>query len=286
MLAEVRSLVRQVERHPIGVRNRFGSYGRVAWWQLQSRLASGPIARQWLGGSQLIVRSGMHGATGNLYFGLFEFADMAFALHLLRPDDLFVDVGANVGVYTVLASKVCGARTMAFEPAVETLPALYANIEANAIGALVEVHECALGEAATEVRFTKGLDCVNHIMSGDDAASRIVLLRRLDDMLVGEKPVLIKIDVEGFEHGVIAGAAATLAHPRLLAVEIETVEQATLNVLLAAGFAEVFYDPFERALHDAPIGNQAGNRLFVRNREAIGDRLRAAPHRNIHGVTL
>jgi hypothetical protein len=54
--------------------------------------------------------------TGNLYAGLHEFSEMGFLLHLLRQNDLFVDVGANLGSYTVLASAVCQARNIAFEP--------------------------------------------------------------------------------------------------------------------------------------------------------------------------
>ena len=64
----------------------------------------------------LIANAGMAGATGNIYVGLREFEDMAFLLHLLRPDDLFVDVGANIGSFTVLASGAVGARSLAIEP--------------------------------------------------------------------------------------------------------------------------------------------------------------------------
>ena len=45
----------------------------------------------------------MHGVTGNVYCGLHDFAEMSFMLHLLRAGDLFADIGANVGSYTVLA---------------------------------------------------------------------------------------------------------------------------------------------------------------------------------------
>ncbi len=58
----------------------------------------------------------MTGATGNIYAGLHEFDDMAFFLHLLRPEDMFADVGSNIGSYTILASGVVGAKSVAFEP--------------------------------------------------------------------------------------------------------------------------------------------------------------------------
>ena len=54
----------------------------------------------WIEGSKLAARNGMTGATGNIYCGLHEFVDMAFLLHLLRPSDLFVDVGAGFLQFT------------------------------------------------------------------------------------------------------------------------------------------------------------------------------------------
>ncbi len=67
----------------------------------------------WIGGTRLAARRGMTGLTGNIYAGLHEFADMAFLLHFLRPSDLFADVGANVGSYTILASGVVRCPTVA-----------------------------------------------------------------------------------------------------------------------------------------------------------------------------
>ena len=55
------------------------------------------------------------GATGNLYVGLHEFEEMAFLLHFLRRGDLFADVDANVGSYTILAAVAVGTEAIAFE---------------------------------------------------------------------------------------------------------------------------------------------------------------------------
>jgi len=80
----------------------------------------------------------MHGATGNIYVGLHEFEQMAFLLHCLRSEDIFIDVGANVGSYTVLASAAVGAKTIAFEPIESEYNGLMANIELNGIAHLVD----------------------------------------------------------------------------------------------------------------------------------------------------
>src|ERR1051325_4129242 len=106
-------IARFIWSHPMCKRDRLRAFLRVAQWQLRSRLAA-EIAFSWIGGQRLLVRRGMTGATGNIFAGLHEFADMAFMLHFLRPEDLFFDIGANVGSYTILASGVCKANTWAF----------------------------------------------------------------------------------------------------------------------------------------------------------------------------
>jgi precorrin-6B methylase 2 len=100
----------------------------------------------------------MEGATQNIYVGLHEFPDMMLLLHFLRKGDLFLDVGANIGSFTVLASGVCGAETWAFEPDPDTLRHLKQNIAVNGLDALVKVYQCALGAEQGEVAFTFGLD--------------------------------------------------------------------------------------------------------------------------------
>ncbi len=104
-------ILKFVSSHPLTRDHKLKAYFRVLNWQLRSRLSS-EICMPWIAGTKLVVKRGMTGATGNIYAGLHEFADMSFLLHFLRPNDLFVDVGANVGSYTVLASGVCKARSM------------------------------------------------------------------------------------------------------------------------------------------------------------------------------
>ncbi|MEJ7626598.1 MAG: FkbM family methyltransferase [Ferruginibacter sp.] len=79
----------------------------------------------------------MAGATGNIYMGLHEFPDMGFLLHFLRSEDLFFDIGSNIGSYTILASGQVGAKTFAFEPVPSTFSALHKNILANNLESIV-----------------------------------------------------------------------------------------------------------------------------------------------------
>jgi FkbM family methyltransferase len=272
--------------HPIGSRSPVRTVNNILLWQMRSRLSSRPICHRWVDDAVLMVRHGMTGATGNIYVGLHEFPDMGFVAHFLRPDDLFVDIGSNVGSYTVLGAAVRGARTICFEPDPETVVCLRENIAANDIGARVTVHQMALGAFNGTVSFTRGLDTVNHVAEADDRDVRTVPIARLDDVLAGHDPALIKLDVEGYEASVLEGAAQTLANPSLMAIEAETVDRRVSDIFEANGFVRRFYDPFHRRLGAEPFGHRSHNSLFVRNEAVVCERLSAAPPISVAGMRL
>lgn len=273
-----------IAQHPLTRDRPLAGFARFAKWQIESRLRS-EVEVDWLDGAKLLVRNGMTGATGNIYCGLHEFADMAFVLHLLKPGDLFVDVGANIGSYTVLASAVAGASAVAIEPDPGTMAFLRGNIELNQLSQQVEMIEAAVGAASGVARFTVGLDTTNRIATAEDDQTREVPVRTLDEVLQGRDPLLIKLDVEGLEAEVIAGAGRTLANGNLLAVETEGVSTDVVRPLLEAGFKRVFYNPFSRELSEQPAFEDS-NALFVRNRPACDQRLKAATRRTICGKTF
>jgi FkbM family methyltransferase len=218
----------------------------------------------------------MKGATANIYVGLTEFADMLTALHFLREGDLFFDIGANVGVYTVLASGVCKATTWAFEPDAETVSHLKRNIELNNLGSRVRVFECAVGQEQGEIAFTVGLDTVNRIASADDVNVRMTRLEQLDALVGDVAPSMIKVDVEGAEEGVLQGAKALLANPCLKVIELETVTLESANILSKNGFERAYYNPNSRRLHRHPIALKSTNSLFVRDWPYVQGRLEPA----------
>jgi hypothetical protein len=105
-------------------------------------------------------------------------------------------------------------------------------------------------------------------------------LDTLDSVLEGPCPSLLKIDVEGYEPEVLAGAERTLANPALQAVIMEMNQPDCAGPLIARGFAQASYNPMTRALLRA---RQVGNGLFVRPREAVAARLRGAPQFSVRG---
>jgi FkbM family methyltransferase len=248
--------------HPMNRGRPISALARYASWQVKSRLQDEVIV-DWIDGAKLAVRRGMTGATGNVYCGLHEYVDMSFVLDELKPGDLFVDIGANVGTYTVLASKVCGADTIAVEPDPDTARALRRNIDVNGIADKVQVVEAALGAEEGVTPFTIGRDTVNRVASGDDSDVREVPLRTLDDVLEGRVPAIMKIDVEGYEAEVLKAASKTLSHPGLRAIITETLDDDVNTLLMRAGFVHAYYDPNEKAV-SANFKMTSNNSLMIR----------------------
>jgi FkbM family methyltransferase len=276
-----------IVRHPLASKRPLIAFWRNGRWQIESRLRA-EIEVNWIGGAKLVARNGMTGATGNIYCGLHEFADMSFLLHLLRPNDLFVDIGANIGSFTVLSSAVCGARSIAVEPDPDTVRSLERNIEINGIASLATVVRAALGASAGVARFTIGHDTTNQVVTEGGTNTREVPIRTLDEVLDGRQPTAIKMDVEGYEPEVIAGAARALREASLLAVITETVDARMRSDLEGVGFLTAKYEPFTRRLEltrSEPL-RHSNNVLFVRDPEACRKRIASAARRSIVGVTL
>ena len=198
-------------RHPLNRHRKIAALSRVVRWQVGSRLLPEECALPFVNKTKLFVKRGMTGATGNWYCGLHEGAEMAFVLHALRPGDLFVDVGANIGSYTVLAAGAVGADVISVEPVPSTFDSLRRNVRLNDLDERVQCVNAGLGESEGELHFTAGQDTTNHVLApGESTESVPVRVMRLDDLCARRIPAIIKIDVEGYEQAVIAGGGGNL----------------------------------------------------------------------------
>ncbi len=286
--------LRWLWNHPLARRNRRAAFGRFLRWQVGSRLVGGPVAHPFVGATRLLVAPGMRGATGNVYAGLHEFADMGFVLHALRPGDLFVDVGANVGSYTVLAAAA-GARVVALEPLPATYAHLTANVRLNGFERRVQAVNAGAGRADAPLRFSADLDAMNHVLppgAAPDAAVDVPSYR-LDGLLGGDRPLIVKVDVEGWEAEVVAGAEETLGgtDPRAVLVELAGLgarygfdDGAVRRTLAGLGYVPAGYDPFTRRLAAAPAAG--ANALYVRDLPFFEARVQTAPTYSVQGAPV
>jgi FkbM family methyltransferase len=289
-------VLKVITSHPLNRNQKFRSLVRFGKWQIGSRLVPGAIVFDWINGSKFLVRTGETGLTGNVYTGLHEFKDMGFLLHFLRREDLFIDVGANVGSYTILACSAVGASGIAFEPIRATYDRLVQNMRINTIEGNTRCLNVGVGAEKGVITFTSGSDTMNHVVAPGEARKDTVSVEvtTLDEALAGTTPALMKIDVEGFEAPALKGAQAVLANPSLQAVIMELNgsgdrygfdESEILAMMIGLGFQTYSYDPFTRSLIKLDGKNaSSGNTLFIRDKAMVEERIRTAPMVEINGA--
>jgi FkbM family methyltransferase len=285
-------LLRFILGHELAGRHRMASLRRLLRWQIGGRLTGLPVVAPLVGPTRLVLRRGLSSATAAWYVGLTDFRDMGFVLHLLRPGDLMGDIGANIGIYAVLAAGVAGADVVAVEPAAATLPHLRDNIRLNDLVARIAVLPVAMGEAPGHLRISAGRGAANRVLQpGEAEAALEVAVTTLDDVFAARAPLLLKLDVEGFEARILAGGARILADPALRGVIVETAGHGDrygddpdgLNGLLRRhGFSPFDYDPRRRALAPRP-GPGAPNTLYLRDAAFCAARVAEAPAFEVFG---
>lgn len=286
-------IIKYIINHPIGKKNKYQTLLRFFKWQFFSLIYNYQIIFSYINNSKLIVKKSLHSATANMYVGLQEFDEMGFTLHLLNKKDVFFDIGANIGIYTILASKIRRAKTYAFEPVKQTSFYLKNNVSLNQIDNLVEIHNIALGDKKEIVNFTTGLDSENHVLNKANETSYTVEIERLDD-LIKKIPILIKIDVEGFEFHVLKGGENIISNENLKAIIIEMnsssnrydIDETEIHEFLRTkGFNIYNYYPFKRELKKVESFSN-GNNIYIRDIDFVEQRIINAPTINIYNTEI
>jgi FkbM family methyltransferase len=252
--------------------------------QRASSLISHDLGRRlvagWFGGSigiqmrdhEAVVRIGgrdLTFGTPNLnirfdcrYFFAFE-PGLLYRISTFEPEERFLDIGANIGRYTVLAAGLRGVRVDAIEPFARNAEELTHNVSRNGLEELVTLHRVAVSDQT-------GTGCVAYDDEPAGSTDQSIADRpgidprpgakfhetievwRVDDMVSAGRipfPNRIKIDMDGVEHKVLDGMTGILSDPRLKSIRIEIrledpLNQAALKRTLGYGFvAQTGDDP-------------------------------------------
>lgn len=150
--------------------------------------------------------------------GVYEALIIEFILERLRPGAVFVDIGANIGAFTIPISRLVGpsGHVIAIEPSPNIFPYLQRNIALNGLTNVSAIHCAAFDQDGLEVPFFEapfekfGMGSLGAQFHDSPVQ---VMARRLDSMLQdtqSERVDLIKVDVEGFEVSVFRGAEKLL----------------------------------------------------------------------------
>jgi len=217
-------VVRYVWAHPSNSGKRVRALLRAARYQARARLLRRRAVARLGERSWLWVDPHRTAASMVLYANPPDLPEMLAWRRALRDGGLFIDVGANVGTYTIWAAEQ-GAEVIAVEPAADTFGLLKENIALN--GYPVTAVRAAAGDHCGSARFTAGLDAGNSLAPDGPVVTDLVTV----DSLIGDRRVTgMKVDVEGFEIDVLRGAARALADRRIGLIQIEWNQASTFAV--------------------------------------------------------
>ena len=291
----VTSLRSQFAENTVTRDHQVAAWARFVRWQTIDRLRRRPKVVPFANDLALWAHHGAAGSTGVVYFGLPELESMAFFAHALRREDLFVDVGANIGAFSVLAAGISGCKAVALEPVPETYLMLRANITLNSLDSNVEAINVAVSDRAGSLRMTDSQDSTNHVLPQGSADGIVVPSITLDEVVIHDGPVFVKIDIEGHEKEALAGGQRLLASSKLKAVVMEFgcgthrgIDEGRLyDSMLDRGFLSCRYELERHALIPGPGGtDRQGNTIFVRDIAEMNDRLRDAPSVHVLGLSV
>ena len=203
-----------------------------------SRALAFPILAGALRGYRWAPAAG--GKVGRFFAGTYEADQTAMFCEHVGAGATVIDLGANVGYYTLLAAHCVGSggRVLACEPEPLNASFLRRHVTANRLRN-VDILEVAVGDRDGEVRFTRGKGRGRGHIS--DEGELTVPLRRLDDIVQDADlaPDFLKIDVEGAEDDVFAGGIQTLERHRpmiFLATHGRDVHEASCGRLRALDY--------------------------------------------------
>jgi FkbM family methyltransferase len=158
-------------------------------------------------------------------------------LKSFNPQDVFFDVGANIGVYSLFAASLFPTMLIfAFEPMPENYEALSLNRNANGFKSICCMR-CAVGNSCAQASLT----CPD-MMSGatgaqiSEGGALSIRMMSIDGFF--PKPTHVKIDIDGQELEVVKGMVNTLPHIKSILIEVSSKSKGSITeILLAAGFS-------------------------------------------------
>lgn len=227
----------------------------------------------------------------------FEASERAFLNHFLRPGDIFVDVGANIGLFTLIAAARVGSagRVVAFEPTITTHARLLDNVELNEFSN-VDCMNLALSDSSGDVALiesTDGFDGWNSLakpIAGKTFHKQVVEAMEWDRFaqehdLIG-RTTMMKIDVEGWESRVLAGGKEVFGRHDAPLLQVEFADETAkaagsscrdlYQCLQQFGYRMFVYNSAKQNLVPEPLREQYpfNNLIATKNPEFVNARLR------------
>jgi FkbM family methyltransferase len=232
-----------------------------------------------------------------IYCRNFEVTEREFVNHFLRSGDVFVDVGANIGLFTLIAASRVGStgKVIAFEPTSKTYERLVGNVRLNRL-CNVDCVRSALSDHTGEldlVRSADGFDAWNSFAGPTTTQTvsreRVGVIewdRYAEAHLLSGNVTMMKIDVEGWESRVLAGGREILSRSDSPVLQVEFTDDAAqaagsscralYEFLESLGYHMYIYDADRHSLTQDGLRDRYPyvNLLAVKNFEFVNERVR------------
>lgn len=185
----------------------------------------------------------------NIKFAIYSLSDIVYLsplyekqtkkilLKKLKENLIFIDVGANVGFYSVTLAKLCNCKVYAFEPLPRNINILRINARLNKVH--IYIYDFAVGDRSDKVKLFGNISSPGNFSLTRNAENYAEIeMKTLDEVLGNlDKIDVIKIDVEGAENLVLRGAQKVLDKTEAVIIEINNESfYESHKILLSKGF--------------------------------------------------
>lgn len=290
----IKGVINNFNRNPYAKKNKTKVLLRIFKWQIKSRLKKN-ITVTWINNLKINISKGDTGFTGNIYYGLQDYDDMLFAIRFLGNNDLFIDIGANCGSYSILASKVSKAEVIAFEPNTTTFIKLKKNIELNYSGEKIQLRKIGISNRIGQENITINSGPKNFIVDHlSKENTELISVSTLNAELQNLEPTFLKIDVEGHEIQVLEGATEILKNKGVSVIIVEAngmterygySDNYISNFVKNFGFTQCVYDKDNNKVRESSK-IIPGNTIFIRSVEFVNTKLQNGQNKKIDFFTI
>ena len=219
----------------------------------------------------------------NYYFGLYEPEDSLFILNHSDSSDVLLDIGANVGHYTLLCSGLKKMDVVAIEPIISSINKLKNNAKDNDIDTIHYVNK-GVSDKKAILKFSNDKDVMNHVVDDNYKNFTTVEVDTVDSILdeLNIYPTIMKIDVEGHELMALKGAKSLLENKKLNVILIELnwmldsqeTENDIIKLLKSYEYKPCYYDIKTNNLNELEYKNEKQfNTTFIRNIDLANKKL-------------
>lgn len=186
--------------------SKFKIFFKILFWKIYFLIFNTKIIK-WFNDTYLKIYKNNSSSKACLYFGLPDYEEMEFLKRLVKKNDIFLDIGANVGVYSLFVTSISRCLTYSFEPDNYSRKILFENIKINKLSSKIKVQKQLIGKSNSIVYFSNLRNSTENKILKIQTSNKIISKKSMQlDYYIKKfrrKNLIIKIDAEGEEFDIL-----------------------------------------------------------------------------------